>query len=81
MNERIKDILTRPVFERLNDWANIGPVQKATMEEFTEVIVKECVNRLRTEMYRLDALPGREVSAQTMETAQVLIQNYFRVEE
>ena len=42
MNERIKDILAQPVFERLNDWVNIGPVQRATLEEFTELIVKEC---------------------------------------
>lgn len=49
-------------------------------EKFAELIVQECTNMLRAEMYRLDAIPGREVSAQTMETAQVLIKNHFGVE-
>jgi len=46
MNARIKDILAQPVFERLNDWVNIGPVQRATLEEFAELIVKECIAKV-----------------------------------
>jgi len=46
MNERIKDILAQPVFERLSDWVNIGPVQRATLEEFAELIVKECIAKV-----------------------------------
>ena len=42
MNERIKELLARPGLERLNDWANIGPVQKAALEEFAELVVLEC---------------------------------------
>ena len=42
MNERIKDMLEQPVFDRLWDWYNIGPVQRATLEEFAELIVREC---------------------------------------
>lgn len=42
MNERIRDMLEQPVFDRLRDWYNIGPVQRATLEEFAELIVKEC---------------------------------------
>ena len=42
MNERIKALLARPGLERLNDWANIGPVQRAALEEFAEVIALEC---------------------------------------
>ena len=42
MNERIKELLSRPGLERLNDWANIGPVQRAALEEFAEVIALEC---------------------------------------
>ena len=42
MNERIKELLARPGLERLNDWANIGPVQRAALEEFAEVIALEC---------------------------------------
>ena len=42
MNKRIKEILARPGLERLNDWASIGPVQKAALEEFAELVVLEC---------------------------------------
>jgi hypothetical protein len=42
MNERIKEILAQPELERLNDWASIGPVQRAALEEFADLIVKEC---------------------------------------
>ena len=42
MNKRIKELLARPGLERLNDWVSIGPVQKASLEEFTELVVLEC---------------------------------------
>ncbi len=42
MNERIKELLARPGLERLNDWASIGPVQRAALEEFTELVALEC---------------------------------------
>jgi hypothetical protein len=42
MNERIKELLARPGLERLNDWASIGPVQRAALEEFTELVLLEC---------------------------------------
>ena len=42
MNLRIKELLDRPGLERLNDWLSIGPVQKAALEEFTELVVLEC---------------------------------------
>jgi hypothetical protein len=35
----IKEILNRPELERLKDWASIGPVQKAALEEFADLIV------------------------------------------
>ena len=38
-----KRLLQLPVFERLKDWYEIGPVQKATLDEFVCQIVKECV--------------------------------------
>ena len=43
MNERIKELLASPGLERLNDWASIGPVQQAALEEFAELIVLECL--------------------------------------
>ena len=42
MNKRIKELLSRPGLERLNDWASIGPVQRAALEEFTELVALEC---------------------------------------
>ena len=47
MNERIKELLASPGLERLNDWVNIGPVQRAALEEFTELIVQICANIVR----------------------------------
>jgi hypothetical protein len=44
MNERIKELLARPGLERLNDWVSIGPVQRAALEEFAELIVLGCIN-------------------------------------
>lgn len=42
MNKRVKELMDQPVFGRLKEWANIGPVQQATVEEFAESIVREC---------------------------------------
>ena len=46
MNPRIKELLSLPELERLNDWVNIGPVQRAALEEFTELIVRDCADYL-----------------------------------
>ena len=40
MNERIRELaLTIP---RIKDFYEVGPVQRASVEEFVELIVKEC---------------------------------------
>jgi hypothetical protein len=57
MNERIKELLARPGLERLNDWANIGPVQKAALEEFTDLVVLECVRPTDAELERRTGEP------------------------
>ena len=57
MNERIQDLLNRPGLERLNDWASIGPVQRAALEEFTELAVLECVRPKDAELERLTGDP------------------------
>ena len=41
MNHRIKELLSRPGLERLNDWVSIGPVQRAALEEFTELVAAQ----------------------------------------
>ena len=44
MNERIKELLASPELERLNDWVNIGPVQRVALETFAGLIIKECLD-------------------------------------
>lgn len=45
-------------------------------DQFAELIIQECVEVLRLEMERLDKL-NRSFSAQTLETAQLIIKNHF----
>ena len=42
MNDQIAKTLNQPAFDRLKDWYDIGPVQKATLELFAELIVRDC---------------------------------------
>ena len=44
MSKQIADILNQPAFDRLKDWYDIGPVQKATLELFAELIVWKCAD-------------------------------------
>ena len=46
-------MLTKPVCERLADWDNIGPVQKATLEKFAELIVRECADLFVDQKYMI----------------------------
>jgi len=39
-NKKIKDIVYK--YERLNDWYNVGPIQRAVLEDFACEIVTEC---------------------------------------
>ena len=73
MNPRIKELLASPGLERLNDWASIGPVQRAALDEFAELIIVKClgiVNRKEYSYHEADPL---------WETAQ-LIKEHFGVE-
>jgi hypothetical protein len=45
MNLRIKELLSQPGLERLNDWVSIGPVQKVALEDFVELIVRDCAGQ------------------------------------
>ena len=57
MSPRMKELLARPGLERLNDWVNIGPVQKAALEEFTDLVVLECVRPTDAELERRTGEP------------------------
>ena len=47
------------------------------LEKFAELIVQECAAVLTNEMHRLDSIQGRELAAQTMETAAWLVKTHF----
>lgn len=83
MNQRIQDLMGKTLDDKFSHtWDTMtyeGLLQFS--EKFAELIVQECAKVLHTEMYRLDTLPGREVSAQTMETAAALLKKHFGVEE
>ena len=51
------------------------------LEKFAELIIQECADILKEQAHQYDLMVGREVSAQTMETAASLIQVHFGVEE
>jgi hypothetical protein len=76
MNERIKVIAEQagtetstPAFSHMS-----------FNERFAELIIKEGVKIFHTEMFRLDALQGREIQAQSMETAAMMLKKHFGVE-
>ena len=77
MNERIRQLAEQAGFktDRLGHLFGGDDIEK-----FAELIVRECADVLVAEMNRLDGL-DRVVSAQTMDTAQILIKQHFGVEE
>jgi hypothetical protein len=80
MNDRIADILNQPAFDRLKDWHDIGPVQKATLELFAELIVKECMRMCEvTEMSFVTH--DCDVEASGAITVKQFIAEHFGVEE
>lgn len=48
MNDNIKELVSR--HERIKNLYDIGPVQRAEIEEFVEEIVRECVHLCINEM-------------------------------
>lgn len=38
---QIRNLLEDPMFERLKDWYSIGPVQRATLEEFCAKLIEQ----------------------------------------
>lgn len=84
MNQRIFELVEKAELyqpgELMTNWDEEDyVVSPEELKKFAQLIIQECASVLHTEMYRLDALPGREVSAQTMETAALLIKNHFGV--
>lgn len=49
MNERIKELVTK--VDRIKDLYDVGPVQRAAIEDFVELIVKKCIDKIET--YRI----------------------------
>ena len=84
MNLRIKELLNRPGLERLNDWVNIGPVQKAALEEFTELIVRDCVEIVETQRVPIHPSRSGEMAAKwamdTLRECRDRIKEHFGME-
>ena len=83
MNERFQELAEQAKFiaeETINKQISKNAELDAFAEKLVELVVRECIDVLVTEMNRLDGL-DRVVSAQTMDTAQVLIKQHFGVEE
>jgi len=59
VNERIKELISQPGLERLNDWASIGPVQRAALDEFTELVVLECARVVKASSQGRDVVAWR----------------------
>lgn len=57
----------------VNGWI----IDDETLRQFAVAIVDECREVLKKEMQRLDEIPGREISAQSFETAHLLIKKHF----
>jgi hypothetical protein len=72
MNERIKELAL--VNERIQNFFETGPVQRAAIEEFAELIVIECA------MFVVTELEGKVGSAIADATANRL-EEHFGVEE
>ena len=69
MKPRIKELLSRPGLERLNDWASIGPVQRAALEEFAELIVRDCAKIAVAILCPIEAGIGRQTHGHTWDMA------------
>ena len=76
MNDQIAKTLNQPAFDRLKDWYDIGPVQKATLELFAELIVRECIDIAGKEDFDVMMKEGYPCS----QTAKK-IKQHFGVEE
>ncbi len=79
MNEQIKKLAIKSgiQFDELRGTtANCGAAELAS---FAEALVTACAERLVQEGERYDGLGGREISAQTMDTAAELIKTTFGI--
>lgn len=83
MNERIKELIAQATTKE--DYYPAGcngyPEYQYDFnkEKFAKLLINECADVLVKEMNRLDS-QDRVLSAQTMDTAQVLIKQHFGVE-
>jgi hypothetical protein len=83
MNKRIENLFEQALDEAVPEtWTKLDMDQvKRLCDKFAELISKEGVKIFHTEMFRLDALQGREIQAQSMETAAMMLKKHFGVEE
>jgi hypothetical protein len=80
MNERIESFVKECAIQ---EWTSVHGksyrFEPGQLDKFAELIVKECAEVLTAQAHAYDAMPGREVSAQTMETGASLLLARFGV--
>ena len=82
MNERlIENLSDQAKVDTRNINSESGAYVSQWKKRFAELIVAEGVKIFHTEMFRLDALQGREIQAQSMETAAMMLKKHFGVSE
>jgi len=64
MNERIKELADK--VDRIKDFYSVGPVQRAALEDFADLIIKECIDLLLNESERLYSKMMEETESETM---------------
>jgi hypothetical protein len=46
MSSRVKEVLARPVFKRLNDWDRNGPIPTGALEDFAEALRADMLDEI-----------------------------------
>lgn len=53
LSTKVKEILQASLeFERLNDWYDIGPVQRATLESFSSWVATDVIKEFQVQLYK-----------------------------
>ena len=55
MNERIKELAS--TIDRIRDFYDVGPVHRAALEDFAEIIVRECITTVQMKIPREGKTP------------------------
>jgi hypothetical protein len=82
MNERIKELAN--CNERIQNFFETGPVQRAAIEQFAELIVRECVESMQVNLItETQPVPGTMdyIQNHTINLCANTVKKHFGVEE